>query len=116
EINTDFISPRRSVIEDEISDLEVDVLSLLTKEDVMVTLSKDGYLKKVSLRSYGSSQKDVIGLKDDDKPIFAAEAESTDYLVFISNLGRYGMMLVHNIEEARWRDVGSHLNQYVKFE
>lgn len=116
EINTDFITPRRSVIEDEISDLEVDVLSLLTKEDVMVTLSKDGYLKKVSLRSYGSSQKDVIGLKDDDKPIFAAEAESTDYLVFISNLGRYGMMLVHNIEEARWRDVGSHLNQYVKFE
>lgn len=116
EINTDFISPRRSVIEDEISNLEVDVLSLLTKEDVMVTLSKDGYLKKVSLRSYGSSQKDVIGLKDDDKPIFAAEAESTDYLVFISNLGRYGMMLVHNIEEARWRDVGSHLNQYVKFE
>ena len=116
EINTDFVTPRRSSIETEISNLDVDVVAMITKEDVMVTLSRDGYLKKVSLRSYGSSQKDQVGLKEDDVPIFAAEAESTDYLVFVSNLGRYGMTLVHNIEEARWRDVGSHLNQYLKFE
>ena len=116
EIIEDFPSPRRSIIEDEISDLEVDVLSLMSKEDVMVTISQGGYLKKVSMRSYGSSQKDVIALKEEDMPIFSAEVESTDYIVYISNQGRYGVILVHDIEEARWRDVGSHLNQYVKFE
>lgn len=68
------------------------------------------------MRSYGSSQKDVIALKEEDMPIFSAEVESTDYIVYISNQGRYGVILVHDIEEARWRDVGSHLNQYVKFE
>ncbi len=115
EIKNDFKKERRSKIENEISDLEVDHLSLITKEDVMVTISRDGYLKKVSLRSYGSSQKDVIGLKEDDMPIFASEVESTDFLVFVSDLGRYGVMLVHEIEEARWRDVGSHFNQYLKF-
>ncbi len=116
EIITDFPQERRSSIEDEISDLEVDVLSLISKEDVMVTLSRDGYLKKVSMRSYSSSQKDLIGLKEDDKPVFSAEVESTDYIVYVSNKGRYGVILVHDIEEARWRDIGSHLNQYVKFD
>ncbi len=116
EIIEHFPTERRSIIEDEISDLEVDVLSLMSKEDVMVTVSKGGYLKKVSMRSYGSSQKDVIALREDDMPIFSAEVETTDYLVYVSDQGRYGVVLVHDIEEARWRDVGSHLNQYVKFE
>ncbi|MDE8329372.1 DNA topoisomerase IV subunit A [Erysipelothrix rhusiopathiae] len=114
EIKEAFDTPRRSAIEAEISELEVDHLSLITNEAVMVTVSRDGYLKKVSLRSYGSSQKDVIALMDEDMPVFSSEVETTDYLVFVTSRGRYGMILVHEIDEARWRDTGSHINQYMK--
>lgn len=116
EIKETFDTPRRSTIEAEISELEVDHLSLITNEAVMVTVSRDGYLKKVSMRSYGSSQKDVIALMDEDQPVFSAEVETTDYLVFVTSKGRYGTILVHEIEEARWRDTGSHINQYMKFD
>ncbi|WP_342621316.1 DNA topoisomerase IV subunit A [Erysipelothrix sp. P66] len=114
EIKETFDTPRKSSIEAEISELEVDHLSLITNEAVMVTVSRDGYLKKVSLRSYGSSQKDVIALMDEDMPVFSSEVETTDYLVFVTSKGRYGMILVHEIDEARWRDTGSHINQYMK--
>lgn len=116
EIKKDFETPRRSSIEDEISDLEVDHLSLISNEQVMLTLSRDGYLKRTSLRSYGSSQKDILALKEDDVPIFVGEVETIDNLVFMTTKGRYGIILVHDIEEARWRDIGSHMNQYLKFD
>ncbi|QIK70130.1 DNA topoisomerase IV subunit A [Erysipelothrix sp. HDW6C] len=116
EMKEEFDTPRRSKIEDEISELEVDHLSLISNEQVMVTLSRDGYLKRVSLRSYSSSQKDQIALMEEDRPVFSSEVETTDYLVFTTSKGRYGVILVHEIEEARWRDVGSHMNQYMKFD
>ncbi|MEG0328637.1 MAG: DNA gyrase C-terminal beta-propeller domain-containing protein, partial [Erysipelothrix sp.] len=78
--------------------------------------SRDGYLKRTSLRSYGSSQKEVLALKEDDVPIFVGEVETIDNLVFMTTKGRYGIILVHDIEEARWRDIGSHMNQYLKFD
>ena len=116
DLKEQFDMPRRSLIEDEISELEIDHLSLINNEDVMVTLSKDGYLKKVSLRSFNSSKHNEITLNEGDVPIFIAQVQTLDHLIFVTNKGRYGHLLVHDIEEARWRDLGSHLNQYVKME
>ena len=111
-----FDAPRRSSIEAEISDLEVDHLSLIPNEAMMVTVSRFGYLKKVSLRSYGSSNQSQIMMSDDDMPVFMGEVMTTQYLMIFTNKGRYGLILVHDIEEVRWRDVGTHLNQYMKCE
>lgn len=116
DLKEQFDTPRRSVIEDEISELEIDHLSLINNEDVMLTLSKDGYLKKVSLRSYNSSKPNEITLNEGDVPIFISQVQTLDQLIFVTNQGRYGHLMVHDIEEARWRDLGSHLNQYVKLE
>ena len=115
-LKDEMLTPRRSVIEAEISDLEVDELSLIPNEQVMVTVTKKGYLKRVSLRSYGSSQKEVIASIDDDKPVFVSEVNTVENLIFTTSKGRYGIIRVYDIEEARWRDVGSHLNQYMKMD
>ncbi len=112
----EFDVKRRSVIENEISDLEIDHLSLITSEEMMLSLSHEGYIKKVSLRSYNSSRQNEITLNDEDRPILLGQVNTLDQVVFITNKARYGHLLVHDIEEARWRDMGSHLNQYVKLE
>ncbi len=112
----EFPSERKSEIRAEIADLEVDHLSLINDEQVVLTLSEAGYIKRVSMRSYGSSQQNIVGLKEDDVPVLIEEVSTIDHLLFFTNKGRYGMILVHDIEEARWRDVGSHINQYAKIE
>lgn len=112
----DFNVERKSVIEDEISDLEIDHLSLISSEDMMLTLSHEGYIKKVSLRSYNSSRQNELTMNDEDRPIIIGQVNTLDQVIFITNKARYGQLLVHDIEEARWRDMGSHLNQYVKLE
>lgn len=105
--------PRRSIIESEISELEVDHMRLIPDETVMLTLSNKGYVKKVSLRSYGSSNQEEVALMDEDYPIIVGEVKTKDTLLFITSKGRYGTLLIHDIEEAKWKDVGSHLNQYI---
>ncbi|NLC65019.1 MAG: DNA topoisomerase IV subunit A [Erysipelothrix sp.] len=116
EVKEIFDTPRRSVIEDEISELEIDRLSLIQNESVMLTLTQEGYLKRVSLRSYNSSQQNMVALNEGDHPIFVGQVQTLDQIVFITSKGRYGHLLVHEIEEARWRDIGSHLNEYVKLD
>lgn len=109
-----FNTPRRSKIEDEISELEIDHLSLINNEDVMLTLSEEGYIKRVSMRSYNSSQQNTIALNEADRPILIGQVETLNQIVFITNQGRYGHQLIHDLEEFRWRDIGNHLNKYVK--
>ncbi|CAM3580448.1 DNA topoisomerase IV subunit A [Erysipelothrix urinaevulpis] len=116
ELSEEFGYERRSEIRAEIANLEVDHLSLINDENVMLTLSQDGYIKRVSMRSYGSSQQNILGLKEDDHPVLIEEVSTIDHILFFTNKGRYGMLLVHDIEEFRWRDIGNHLNQYVKIE
>lgn len=112
----EFGKERQSVIEDEISDLEIDHLSLISNEEVMLTLSHEGYIKQVSLRSYNQSRQNEIKLNDADRPILIGQVNTLDTIVFITNKARYGHILVHDLEEARWRDMGSHLNQYVRMD
>ena len=85
-----FNTPRRSKIEDEISELEIDHLSLINNEDVMLTLSEEGYIKRVSMRSYNSSQQNTIALNEADRPILIGQVETLNQIVFITNQGRYG--------------------------
>lgn len=116
EVKNKFAIARRSVIENEVSELEVDHMNLIPDENFMVTLSKKGYIKKVSLRSYGSSAKEELTLMDEDTPVFVSEMNSKDNLLFITDKGKYGLLLTHEIEEARWKEVGSHMNQYMRMD
>lgn len=111
-----FSTPRRSEIRKDIADLEVDHLSLISEEQVMLTLSEHGYLKRVSMRSYSSSPKNSLGIKEDDKMVYIDEVSTVETLLYFTSQGRYGVVLVHDIQEARWRDIGSHLNEYVSLD
>ncbi|NLW15551.1 MAG: DNA topoisomerase IV subunit A [Erysipelothrix sp.] len=116
DVMSEFDTPRKSVIEKDISELEIDHLNLIANEEVIITLSYEGYIKKVGMRSYNSSQQDKVSLNDEDKPVLIGQVNTLDQVLFMTSKARYGYILVHDIEEARWRDIGSHLNQYVKMD
>ena len=56
----------------------------------------------------------TIALNEADRPILIGQVETLNQIVFITNQGRYGHQLIHDLEEFRWRDIGNHLNKYVK--
>ncbi|MGL5541365.1 MAG: DNA gyrase subunit A, partial [Erysipelotrichaceae bacterium] len=115
DIKKQFANPRRSVIEHEIEDIVINKEDMIQNERVMLTLSQDGYLKRVSLRSFQASDIQTK-VKDGDVLLGTNEVNTLDKLMFFTNKGNYGYLNVYDIEEAKWKDVGSHLNAYLKVE
>ena len=114
EIVRDYPTQRRTRIEDEVEDIVIDKAQMIVHEDVMVTVSYDGYVKRVSLRSYNSSNGSITGLKEGDHAVGIAKADTAWFLVGFTNLGNYFCLPIFNLEESKWKDLGSHINKYVK--
>ena len=104
---------RRTTIEEKKDIAPIDKRELIAKDDVMVAISRDGYVKRSTLKSYRSSGDNALpGLKDGDELIGAGILTTTDYLICFTNQGNYICIPVHKIGENRWKDEGNHLNTF----
>lgn len=111
-----YPTKRLSVIEDEISEINISKEQMIADEQVMVTISRDGYIKRVSLRSYGASNNQTTKVKDNDELIGYKEVSTLDNLLFTTNQGTYGYLPVYEIDEAKWKDLGVHLNAKLRID
>ena len=116
EIKENFSQERLTVIEDEVEEIIIDKTDIVSNERVMLTISRDGYVKRVSLRSFQATEQDLPGIKENDHLIGFMEAETLDILLAFTDKGGYYYMPVYEIEEAKWKDVGSHFNNYLKYD
>lgn len=114
EVKKQFPTPRLTVIEHEIEEIVIDKVAMINNEQVMFTISRDGYFKRVSLRSYGASKEDMTGLKEGDHLIGYGEVNTLDTVLFFTNRGTYGYTPVYEVEEAKWKEIGSHINSTIK--
>ena len=104
---------RITKIEADIAEIVIDKQAMISSEQVMITVSKDGYLKRVSLRSYNASKDQNIALKEDDHLIGYTEVNTLDYLLLFTNKGNYALLQVWQLDDVKWKDIGSHLNKFV---
>ncbi len=114
EVKKEFASQRLTKIEAEIEEIVIDKVSMVANEQVMFTLSKDGYAKKVSMRSYQASNEAMTGLKEGDQLVAAGEVNTLDHILFFTTQGTYGYLPVYEAEEGKWKDIGTHLNNVLK--
>ena len=112
QVKKEFGTPRCTKIEEHIEEIVIDKVAMINDEQVMVTISKDGYVKRVSMRSFNTSSKELCGLKESDELIGMMDVSTLDHLLVITSKGTYGYVPVYEIEEAKWKDIGSHLNKY----
>ena len=104
---------RRTTIEEKQEVAPIDKRELIAKDDVMVALTRDGYLKRSTIKSYRSSGDNPLpGIKDGDELIGMGQLTTTDYLICFTNQGNYIAVPVHKIGENRWKDEGNHLNAF----
>lgn len=114
EVKKEFATQRLTKIEAEIEEIVIDKVSMVASEQVMFTLSQDGYAKKVSMRSYQASNDAMTGLKEGDRLVAAGEVNTLDHILFFTTMGTYGYLPVYEAEEGKWKDVGTHLNSVLK--
>ena len=105
---------RRTQIEDKGEIGPVDKRQLIAREEYMIALTRDGYVKRSSIKSYkGSGDNALPGLKAGDELVSCGSAFTTDYLICFTNLGNYACIPIHKLTENRWKDEGTHLNTFV---
>lgn len=105
---------RRTKIEEELEIVQIDKRDLIAKETVMVAITRDGYIKRSSLKSYRSSGENPLpGVKQGDLLIATGEAETTDYILAFTNLGNYLYIPVYQIGDGRYKDEGKHINYLI---
>ncbi|WP_159721784.1 DNA topoisomerase IV subunit A [Enterococcus sp. CSURQ0835] len=113
QIKKQYGNPRLTKIEDEIEEIKIETEVLIAPEDVIVTLTKDGYLKRSSIRSYNASKPEEHGMKEDDSVIFIEKLNTLDHLLLVTNKGNLIYRPVHEIADLRWKEVGEHISQTI---
>lgn len=114
QIKIDYPTPRLTEIKDEILEVSVNEEDMFLPEDIYVTVTKDGYIKRVSQRSFGASVFSQFGKKDDDYLCDLHYANTLDKLLVFTNKGNYMYIPIHKLEEFKWRDLGKHISYLVK--
>ena len=113
-IKKEFADSRRTTIKDEVSEIKIDTLDMISKEDFIVCISNNGYVKKVSLKSYNMTNNEYPGVRENDYIEGFYKINNIDTILLFTNLGNYLFLPVREIQEAKYKDIGSHISNYIK--
>ncbi len=113
EVKKTYATERKSVIQDEIDDLVIDKMAMVTKEEVMVSVSRKGYCKRSSMKSYSASEGALPATKENDILVATLKAMTTDVLLLFTNKGNFLYLPVFELVEGKWKDEGTHINNVV---
>lgn len=113
QVKKQFETPRRSVIEKHIQEIKIDETDMVVKEDVMVAITKDGYVKRTTLRSYNATKSDVQAMKEGDALVAKLQLDTLQTILMFTNRGSFIYLPVFKLPEFKWKDLGQHVSNLV---
>lgn len=114
DVRDNYETPRITEIKDEITEIKIDTTAMIPKEDVVVLVTKDGYIKRTSFRSYTASNPDDITIKENDYLIGMYEMNTTDTLLLFTSMGNYLHIPIHIIPDLKWKDMPKHVSNLIE--
>lgn len=108
-----YSSARLTTIEDEIEEIKIDTQVLVAQEDVIVSVTREGYVKRTSLRSYSASKPEEIGMREGDYLLYSGELSTLDHVLLITNKANVIYRPVHELPDLKWKDAGEHISQTI---
>ncbi|MDF2556562.1 MAG: parC [Bacillales bacterium] len=114
DVKKQFTSPRRSKIEDEIVEIKISQEQLIVSEDVIVSVTKEGYIKRTSQRSFAASNGDSAGMKDGDRLMWFRAMNTLHTVLLFTDKGNYLYVPVHQLPVIAWKEIGQHVNNIVQ--
>ena len=112
-VKKEFATPRKTLIKDEITEIKIDLNLMIPKEDVIVVVTNEGYVKRVSKKSYLSLVDEETNVKENDYVIGLFEQNTLDTLLLFTNKGNYLYVPVHELPELKWKDLGKHISNII---
>lgn len=116
DIKKRFAEPRRSDIEANIEEIKITLDVLIPSEEVVVTVTKDGYIKRTSTRSHAASNGQDFAMKESDYLLFESNMNTQHHLLLFTNKGNYIYQPVHELPDIRWKELGQHISSIVPLE
>ena len=112
-IKKEYATARKTVITNEEAIIKIDEKDMIPNEEVVVLITKDGYVKRTSKRGYNANTEDPL-LKEGDYIIGLFKQNTIDTLLVFTNLGNYLFLPVHEIPDIKWKMLGKHISNIVK--
>ncbi|MDP4170072.1 MAG: DNA topoisomerase IV subunit A [Bacillota bacterium] len=109
EVKKRFADERRSKVEAEIEEIKINLDVMVPSEDVLVTITKEGYIKRTSQRSFTASNGQDVAMKDSDRLLAKLDMNTKDVLLLFTSKGNYLYLPVHELPDIRWKDLGQHI-------
>ena len=113
EVKKKFGQPRKSILVDEVVAVEVEAASLIVKEETIVSVTRSGYVKRTTPRSFSASKLEEIGKRGDDRLIFHQPAVTTQHLLMFTTFGNVIYRPIHELDDIKWKDIGTHSSSLV---
>ncbi len=112
-IKNEYGSPRKTEIQEEVTDFKVDTTSMIAKEDCVVVVTKEGYVKRVSLRSYSATEENTT-LKEGDYVLGLFELNTLDTVLLFTDFGNYLYVPVYELPDLKWKEMGKHISNIIQ--
>lgn len=112
-IKKEYATDRITEIKDEITEIKIDTESMIPKEDCIVVVTRDGYIKRTSYRSYSAVSSGMPALKDSDYIIGMYELNTMDTLLMFTNKGNYIYIPVYDLPDLKWKELGKHISNII---
>lgn len=112
-IQKEFKAARLSQIEEKIAEIKISKEILVPNEDTVISITKEGYIKRTSPRSFNASGINDLGMKEDDQLLTYHESNLQHVTLVFTDKGRYMFIPNHQLPEIRWKDLGTHISQIV---
>ena len=113
-VKDDYATPRKTEIKDEIMDITINEEEMISKEDVIVLVTHDGYVKRTSKRSFKEEEAPTV--KEGDYVIGFFELNTMDVVLLFTNKGNYIYVPVYTIPDIKWKELGKHISNIIKID
>ena len=113
EVKKKFANPRLTELQDETQTIEIDTASLIVEEETFVSVTRGGYIKRTSPRSFNLSAMEEVGKRDDDELVFLKQVMTTQQLLIFTDKGNFIYRPIYELTDIRWKDIGEHLSQTI---
>ena len=113
EVKKKFGKARKTELQADVETIEIEAHELIAEEETVVSVTKAGYIKRTSPRSFASSNIEEIGKREDDELLFYETLKTTQHILLFTNLGNVIYRPIHELSDLRWKDLGEHLSQAI---
>lgn len=111
-IKKEYGTPRMTEIIDSVEEIKIDTTDMIPKEDVIVVITHEGYIKRVSMRSYANNSEETL-LKEGDYVIGLYNINTLETILIFTDMGNYLFLPVYEIPEVKWKEMGKHVSNII---